>query len=66
MLANHNTLVSIEFVSYPNLRLQCSNGVKFDASLNDHNREKFDAMVNFPELLSRYTNTSIPSATSMP
>ena len=51
MLANHNTLVSIEFVSYPNLRLQCSNGVKFDASLNDLNREKFDAMVNFPELL---------------
>ena len=50
MLANPNTLESIEFVTYPNLRLHCSNGVKFDASLNEHNRERLDAMVNFPEL----------------
>ena len=51
MLANPNTLESIEFVKYPNLRLHCSNGIKFEASLNDHNRQKFDAMINFPELL---------------
>lgn len=54
MLNRNNTLDTIEFLTYPNLRLHCSNGVKFDASLNAHNREKFDEMDKrgiFPELL---------------
>ena len=46
-----NTLESIEFTTYPDVRLHCSNGIKFEASMNDHNREKFDAMDDFPELL---------------
>jgi len=50
MLTNHNTLESIAFETYPNLRLQCSNGVVFDASLNAYNRWKFDQMETFPEL----------------
>ena len=51
MSTYHKTLESIEFVTYPDLRLYCSNGVIFDASLNDHNRQKFDQMETFPELL---------------
>ena len=46
-----NRLESIEFTTYPDVRLHCSNGVKFEASMNDHNREKLDAMDAFPELL---------------
>lgn len=53
-----NRLESIEFTTYPDVRLQCSNGVVFDASMNDNNREKFDAMDDFPELLIEDYNAS--------
>ena len=49
-MSSPTTLQSIEFMTYPNLRLHCSNGVKFEASLNEHNRRKLDAMDTFPEL----------------
>ena len=49
-MSKENTLDSIEFLTYPNLRLHCSNGVMFDASLNDYNRRKLDAMDTFPVL----------------
>ena len=52
------TLESIEFTTYPDVRLYCSNGVRFDASMNDHNREKLDAMDDFPELLIEDYNAS--------
>ena len=54
MLNRNNTLDTIEFLTYPNLRLHCKGDVKFDASLNAHNRAKFDEMDRrgiFPELL---------------
>ena len=44
-------LESIEFTTYPDVCLHCSNGVKFQASMNDHNRQKLDQMMDFPELL---------------
>ena len=53
MLANPNTLESIEFITYPDLRLHCKGDVIFDASLNEFNRAKFDEMDRrgiFPEL----------------
>ena len=53
-----NTLESIEFMTYPNLRLHCSNGVQFEASLNDYNRRKFDAMDTFPVLSIEDYNTN--------
>ena len=56
-MSRPNTLESIEFLTYPNLRLHCSNGVLFDASLNDHNREKLDQMDTFPELEIEDYNT---------
>ena len=56
-MSKKNTLTSIEFLMYPDLRLHCSNGVKFDASLNDYNRRKFDAMDTFPELSIEDYNT---------
>ena len=49
-MSRQNTLESIEFMTYPNLRLHCSNGVQFDASLNDYNRQKLDQMNMFPNL----------------
>ena len=57
-MSRPTTLQSIEFMTYPNLRLHCSNGVKFDASLNDYNRRKFDAMDTFPELSIEDYNTN--------
>ena len=56
-MSRRNTLESIEFLTYPNLRLHCSNGVLFDASLNDHNREKLDQMDTFPHLEIEDYNT---------
>ena len=49
-MSKENTLQSIEFMTYPNLRLHCSNGVQFDASLNDYNRQKLNQMCSFPAL----------------
>ena len=49
-MSEHNSLASIEFMTYPNLRLHCSNGVKFEASLNVYNRRKLDQMRSFPKL----------------
>ena len=46
----HPILDSIEFITYPNARLRCANGVVFHASMNEHNRQKLDAMTVFPEL----------------
>lgn len=43
-------LESIEFVMWPDVRLHCERGVKFDASMNDRNRFKLDQMIDFPEL----------------
>ena len=57
-MSKKNTLDSIEFLTYPDLRLHCSNGVKFDANLNDYNRRKFDAMDTFPELSIEDYNTN--------
>ena len=57
-MSKKNTLDSIEFLTYPDLRLHCSNGVKFDASLNGYNRRKFDAMDTFPELSIEDYNTN--------
>ena len=53
-----NRLESIEFTTYPDVRLHCSSGIKFDASMNDYNRAKLDAMDDFPELLIEDYNTS--------
>ena len=53
-----NRLESIEFTTYPDVRLHCNNGVVFDASMNDNNRERFDAMDDFPELIIEDYNTS--------
>ena len=52
-----NRLESIEFKTYPDVRLHCTNGVMFDASMNDHNRRKLDAMDTFPELEIEDYNT---------
>ena len=57
-MSRQNTLQSIEFMTYPNLKLHCSNGVQFDASLNDYNRQKLDQMQTFPELEIEDYNTS--------
>ena len=57
-MSKENTLRSIEFMTYPNLRLHCSNGVMFDASLNDYNRQKLDQMRSFPELSIEDYNTN--------
>ena len=54
---NNNTLESIEFLTYPNLRLHCSTGVQFEASMNEHNRRKLDEMETFPELEIEDYNT---------
>ena len=43
-------LESIEPTTYPNVVLNCANGVRFEASMNDRNRKKLDAMGTFPEL----------------
>ena len=43
-------LEEIEFSQYPNLLLHCENDVVFEASLNERNRKKLDAMTTFPEL----------------
>lgn len=51
-------LEGIEFTTYPDVRLTCANGVKFDASMNEHNRRKLDAMIDFPELFIEDYNTS--------
>lgn len=56
-MSKQNALQSIEFLTYPNLRLHCSNGVQFDANLNDHNRRKLDQMRSFPELEIEDYNT---------
>ena len=56
-MSRQNTLESIEFMTYPNLRLHCSNGVLFEASLNDYNRGKLDQMRSFPELEIEDYNT---------
>ncbi len=55
---NNQVLESIEFTQYPDVRLHCENGVVFDASMNEHNRSKLDAMTDFPELLIEDYNTS--------
>ena len=56
-MSRNNTLASIEFMTYPNLRLHCSNGVQFEASLNDYNRRKLDQMDTFPHLEIEDYNT---------
>lgn len=50
-------LESIEFTQYPDIRLYCSNGTKFEASMNAHNREKLDQMQTFPKLEIEDYNT---------
>ena len=57
-MSKQNALASIEFLTYPNLRLHCSNGVQFEASLNDYNRQKLDQMNTFPELEIEDYNTN--------
>ncbi len=56
-MSKQNRLESIEFLTYPNLRLHCSNGVQFEASLNDQNRRKLDQMDTFPDLEIEDYNT---------
>ena len=51
-------LESIEFTTYPDVRLRCSNGVQFKASMNEHNRRKLDAMDDFPDLFIEDYNAS--------
>lgn len=52
------TLASIEFTTYPDVQLTCENGVKFEASMNERNRKKLDAMTDFPELFIEDYNAS--------
>ena len=52
------TLQSIEFTKYPDVILKCENGIIFEASMNDHNRQKLDEMIDFPELLIEDYNTN--------
>lgn len=40
------------------LLLRCSNGVAFTASMNAHNRAKFDAMTSFPTLAIENYNSN--------
>lgn len=51
-------LASIQFMQYPDVLLTCENGVQFEASMNERNREKLDAMTDFPELLIEDYNAS--------
>ena len=51
-------LASIEFAKYPDLVLRCANGVSYHASMNEHNRRKFDEMETFPTLAIENYNSS--------
>jgi hypothetical protein len=51
-------LEQIELLKYPTLLLTSKDGSEFEASMNKHNRDKFDCMEEFPHLLVETYNTA--------